>query len=234
MSRRFQAPRAAKGLWASNLGLALLCLATMAGCQGFSSGKGTVATGLLTATPAPVAVGNVVAGTSGTASGRLNASGSNVTVTAASTNNSRFTISGLSLPVIIPAGQSAPFTLTFSPQVAGADSAALIFTSNAQPSTTADTVTGTGTPAPTYSVNLSWNASTSPDISGYNVYRAVYVSSCGAYSKINGSTLDTATTYADSSVVDGTNYCYATTAVNSANEESAYSNIASNIQIPAP
>jgi len=46
-------------------------------------------------------------------------------------------------------------------------------TSNAQPTTTTETLTGTGTAAPTYTVNLSWNASTSPDISGYNIDRAV-------------------------------------------------------------
>jgi fibronectin type 3 domain-containing protein len=81
---------------------------------------------------------------------------------------------------------------------------------------------------------LSWEASSSPNISGYNVYRAVYVSSCGSYSKINGSILDTSTAYTDSSVADGAAYCYATTAVNSGNEESGYSNIASDVQIPAP
>jgi hypothetical protein len=51
---------------------------------------------------------------------------------------------------------------------------------------------------------------------------------------MNGSTLDTLTTYTDSSVTDGTNYCYATTAVNSSNEESGYSNIVSDVQIPPP
>ncbi|MFY9948449.1 MAG: hypothetical protein WAK27_07125, partial [Candidatus Sulfotelmatobacter sp.] len=119
-------------------------------------------------------------------------------------------------------------------QVAGAASATLTFTSNAQPVTTTAAATGTGTAAPTHSVSLSWGASSSPDISGYNIYRAIYTSSCGSYSKINGSTLDTLTTYSDGSVTDGTNYCYATTAVNSSNEESGYSNIVSNVQIPAP
>jgi fibronectin type 3 domain-containing protein len=46
--------------------------------------------------------------------------------------------------------------------------------------------------------------------------------------------LDTSTLYTDSVVVDGTSYCYATTAVDSSNQESGYSNIVSNIQIPAP
>ncbi len=198
------------------------------------TGTGSTTAGQLTATPSPIAVGSVVAGTSGSATGHLNATGANVTVTAATSNNSRFVISGLSLPATILAGQSTPFTVTFSPLVAGADAATLTFTSNAQPSTTTDTANGTGTAAPTHSVSLSWNASSSSGVTGYNVYRAVYTSSCGSYSKINGATLVTVTSYTDSSVTDGTNYCYATTAMNSSNEESGYSNIVSDVQIPPP
>jgi len=125
------------------------------------------------------------------------------------------------------------FTVTFSPQIAGAVGAVLTFTSNAQPTTTTETLTGTGTPAPTHSVNLSWNASTSSNVAGYNIYRAVYETSCGSYSKIN-SMLDTSMLYTDSSVLSGSSYCYASTAVNTANEESGHSNIVSNVQIPSP
>jgi fibronectin type 3 domain-containing protein len=96
-----------------------------------------------------------------------------------------------------------------------------------------EALTGTGTPAPTYSVNLSWTASTSPNLSGYNIYRAVYTTACGTFAKVNSS-LNTTTAYTDTVVVDGTNYCYATTAVNASNEESSYSNIVSDVQIPAP
>jgi len=123
--------------------------------------------------------------------------------------------------------------VTFSPLTTGAASGTLTFTSNAQPSTTTEALSGTGTAAPSHSVNLSWNASTSQNISGYNIYRAIYTSSCGSYAKING-VLDTSTLYTDSSVVDGTSYCYASTAMNTSDEESGYSNIVSNVQIPAP
>jgi fibronectin type 3 domain-containing protein len=123
--------------------------------------------------------------------------------------------------------------VTFSPQTTGAATATLTFTSNAQPSTTTETATGTGEAAPTYSVSLSWTASTSSNISGYNIYRAVYTTTCGSFSMINP-TLNTSTSYSDSGVTDGTSYCYTTTAVNSSNQESAYSNIVSNVQIPAP
>jgi hypothetical protein len=195
------------------------------------SGIGTAAAGQLSVTPTTLSLGSVVAETTGTASGSLTASGANVTVTGASSNNSVFSVSGLSLPATIPAGQSASFTVTFGPQIAGAATGVLSFTSNAQPSTTAETLTATGTAAPTHSVNLSWSASTSSGISGYNIYRAVYVNSCGSFSKIN-SLLNTGTLYTDIVVVDGTSYCYATTAVNSSDEESGYSDIISNVQIP--
>jgi hypothetical protein len=83
-----------------------------------------------------------------------------------------------------------------------------------------------------YVIDLGWDASTSSDVSGYNIYRAVYSNStCGSFSKINSS-LNASTLYADNKVVEGTSYCYATTTVNSSNEQSAYSNIVSDIQVP--
>ncbi len=196
------------------------------------SGTGNATAGQLAATPTALNLGNVVVGTSGIASGSLNASGASVIVAAAGTNNAQFTVSGLSLPVTIPAGQSVPFTITFSPQTAVTVNATLTVTSNASPSSTTESLTGTGTPAPVHSVNLSWTASTSPNISGYNIYRAVYVNSCGSYSKIN-SLLNTGTIYTDSSVIDGVTYCYATSAVDSTGAESSYSNIAQAV-IPPP
>jgi len=196
------------------------------------SGIGTATTsGTLAVSPA--ALGSVVVGTSGTASGTLTAGGSSVAVSAVSSNNSAFSVGGLSLPVTIPAGNSAAFTVTFSPQTTGAVTAALTFTSNAQSSTTVETLTGTGMAAPVHSVNLSWSTSTSSNVSGYNIYRAAYASACGSFSKINSS-LNTGTLYTDSAVVDSATYCYATTAVNTTNEESGYSNVVSNVQVPAP
>jgi Abnormal spindle-like microcephaly-assoc'd, ASPM-SPD-2-Hydin len=184
------------------------------------SGTGVAAVGQLAVSPTTLAIGSVVVGTSGSASGILTASGASVTVTSASANNSAFSLGGLSLPVTIPAGQSASFSVTFSPQTTGTATATLTFSSNAQPSTTTETLTGTGTAAPTYSVDLSWTASTSPDISGYNIYRAVYTTSCGTFAKIKPS-LNASTSYTDNVVADGTNYCYTTTAVNASNQESS-------------
>ena len=108
----------------------------------------------------------------------------------------------------------------------------MTITSNALTSTSTETLTGTGTAAPTHSVNLSWTASTSTDVVGYNVYRAMFANSaCGAFSKINP-VLNTGTLYTDSTVANATAYCYATTAVDTSNAESSDSNIVSDVAIP--
>ena len=191
--------------------------------------------GTLNLSPNPVNVGNVVLGLSGAQTGTLTATGANVVVSSVSlggTNPNEFSISGLSFPVTVTTSQPVNFTVQFTPGATGAASAMASFTSNASDPQVSATVSGTGTPPPVHTVSLSWSASGSPDIAGYNIYRAIYAGSCGAYSKIDG--LDPVTTYTDTSVTDGTSYCYATTAVNSSNEESGYSNIAAPVQIPAP
>jgi fibronectin type 3 domain-containing protein len=66
---------------------------------------------------------------------------------------------------------------------------------------------------------------------GYNIYRGT--ASAGPYSKINSS-LNAATTYSDNSVADGQTYYYVSTAVNSNNQESAYSSPPQMAAIPAP
>src|SRR5215831_16033153 len=68
-------------------------------------------------------------------------------------------------------------------------------------STSTKTVTGTGPPASTHTVDLSWVASTSADVTGYNIYRAVYSSACGPLSKINTALVAT-TSYTDSTVAN--------------------------------
>jgi hypothetical protein len=71
-------------------------------------------------------------------------------------------------------------------------------------------------------VDLSWNASTSGDIVGYNVYRGQVVS--GPYSKVNTGGLVASTLYSDTSVASGMTYYYVATVVNSSGQESAHSN----------
>jgi len=75
--------------------------------------------------------------------------------------------------------------------------------------------------AAAHTVNLSWDASTSPNIVGYNIYRGA--NSNGPYTKIN-SALDPNTNYSDTTVQSGETYYYVTTAVDNQGVESAYSN----------
>jgi hypothetical protein len=184
------------------------------------NGVGTSApTSQLSVSPATIAFGSVVDGSNASLPASLLATGTSVTVTADNFSNPAFSLSGLNFPVTIPAGQSLPFTVTFTPQGTGAASGTLSFTSNASNSSGAS-LSGTGIAA-SHSVYLSWTASSSPNITGYNIYRGTQ--SGGPYSKINPS-LNAGTNYTDNTVSDGQTYYYVTTAVDSSNEESSYSN----------
>jgi len=187
------------------------------------SGTGTpLPQGQLAVTPTTMAFGNVIVGTNAQLQGTLTASGASVTVSSATLTGAAFALNGLpSYPIVIQAGQNVQFAITFTPPATGAASGSLSFTSNASNSPAVETLSGTGTPPPQHSVSLSWTASVSPGVIGYNIYRGV--TSGGPYSKIN-SVLNASTLYTDSTVADGQTYYYVTTAVNSSNEESGYSN----------
>jgi hypothetical protein len=189
------------------------------------TGSATGQRGLLSVSPTTINVGKAVVGTSRRQSGTLTAIGVSVTVSSVNPGSSEFSIGGLSLPLTIAPGHSVNFTVRFTPQTSGVASVTGSFTSNASNSPMAATLTGTGTPAPVHTVSLSWTARTSSNIAGYNIYRAIYRSACGSYSKINFSPNAT-TTYTDTSVADGQTYCYVATAVDSSNTESGYSNAA--------
>jgi len=177
-------------------------------------------TGTLAVNPTSLNFGSVVVGNSSQKTAQLVASGATVTVSSVNLSNGEFTVSGLSFPVTIPAGQGAQFTVTFTPQSTGAASGTASFVSDASNSPTVLGLSGTGTQAAQHSVLLNWTASTSPSITGYNIYRGTI--SGGPYSKIFS--MDQNTDYTDSTVANGTTYYYVTTAVDSNSQESGYSN----------
>lgn len=182
------------------------------------SGSGTTSSGTLGVTPGSMSFGSVTIGTTQIQSGSLTASGGSVTVSSSSSSNSAFTLGGFTLPVTLAAGQNLPFTVTFAPTAAAAASANIsFFTSNS--TSASETASGSGATIQ-HSVDLSWNASTSPTISGYNVYRGTV--SAGPYVRIN-SALDSALSYSDSTVQSGQTYYYVTTAIDFTGVESAYS-----------
>lgn len=182
------------------------------------SGTGTVAGGTLGVSPGSLSFGNVEVGSTASKNANLTASGGSVVLSSASSNNAEFKLGGLTLPITIASGQSLSFTVTFAPTAAGAASATLSFVSGS--GNASESASGTGATIQ-HTVDLSWDASSSPSISGYNVYRAT--NSAGPYTKIT-SNLDPSMTLIDGSVQSGQTYYYVATAVNSAGKESGYSN----------
>jgi hypothetical protein len=194
------------------------------------SGTGT-ASGTLAVSPTSLSFGNVTVGSNAALTGSLTASGASVTISSASSNNGEFVLSGISLPATLTAGQSANFTVTFTPGASGAASASLSLTSNASNSAAVQSalqMTGTGTTPIQHTVDLNWIASTSAV--GYNIYRGT--TPAGPYTMINTS-LNSTTAYADNTVASGQTYYYVTTAVNASSVESGYSNQAQAV-VPTP
>ena len=179
------------------------------------------ARGRLTVAPTTLNFGGVATGSKSTLSGTLSAAGDPVAISSITTTNGEFTVSGISLPVTIPAGHSVPFTVNFLPQSSGAATGTLAFKSNASNSPADESVSGSGTVAAQHSVTLSWAASSSTGVVGYNVYRSTV--SGGPYSRMT-SAPDGSLSYTDTAVTAGNSYFYVVTAVEGNGLESTYSN----------
>jgi hypothetical protein len=175
----------------------------------------------LTVDPATIDFGTVPVGSAATQPGTLIASDSEVTISSANVSDPQFVLNGLSFRFTIPAGGRQDYTVTFTPQTVAQVSATLSFLGYAGQSLTIEGLTGIGGAPSGHTVDLSWNASTSQDVVGYNVYRGA--TSGGPYGQIN-SGLDASTVYTDANVLDGDTYYYVTTAVDSSGQESVYSN----------
>lgn len=191
------------------------------------AGTGAAA-GQLTLTPTAVNFGNVTDGSSSALSGTLTASGSSVTVSSAASTSTEFVVSGISFPTTLSPGQSMPFTVTFLPQASGTASGSLSFASNAGNSPVM-ALSGSGVAPVQHSVSLSWAASTTTGVVGYNVYRGS--ASGGPYAQVNSN--NTGLTYTDSGINAGQTYYYVVTAVDSTGTESTYSNQAQAV-VPSP
>ncbi len=166
-----------------------------------------------------------------------NAGNSEITLVQAIEQGTDFTLTGLDFPLSLASGESFTFTVVFAPRAPGQSNGSISFVSTRNDVSSQIHMTGratvseaktlvreslnsVGITAHGYSVDLTWHASTSKHVIGYNIYRGPKAG--GPYRKIN-SALVTATVYTDNSVVDGKTYYYATTAVNSDDQESAYS-----------
>jgi len=180
-----------------------------------------VTPGQLSVSPGSLSFGNVTVGNSASQSATLTASNAPITISSLLANSSEFTVSGISVPITIPAGNTATLNVVFRPQASGTASASLGFVSNASNSPTLQALTGTGVAPVQHSVILTWNPSTSSSVMGYNIYRGA--NSGGPYTKIN-SALTQGTSDTDSTVQNAQTYYYVVTAVDSSGRESVFSN----------
>jgi hypothetical protein len=190
----------------------------------------TVSGHQLVVSPSKLTFGTVALGTTKTLIGRLSAGDSDVSVSSASWNGQGFAISGIQFPVTVPANDSITFSVTFTPETAGATSGGVVFVSDATNSPTTETFTGNGgavSQASQHSVSLNWNLAAAID--GYNIYRST--TQGGPYTRLNAAP-QKAASYTDGTVKSGTTYYYVATAVDSG-VESGYSEEVEAV-IPSP
>ena len=115
----------------------------------------------------------------------------------------------------VAAGANCTIGVTFTPSLASSETATLSVSDNAASSPQAVSLSGTGIP----DVILSWTASTSSGIAGYNIYRGT--TSGGESSTPLNSSPIAGTSFTDTSVTAGSKYYYVMTAVSSTGTQSA-------------
>ena len=185
-------------------------------------GSGTASAPTLSVSATSVSFGSVAVGSTASQNVTLMSSGnSSVTVSSISTSGRGINASGLGSAITLNPGQSASLTLKFAPTAAGSITGSVTLKSNATNSPTTISVSGIGaSQATSHSVALSWMASVSFGVTGYNIYRST--ASGGPYAKLVSFPVS-APHYTDSTVHAGTAYFYVVTAVNSSGEESSQS-----------
>ena len=149
-----------------------------------------------------------------------------VTISAVTSSDPHFVVSGLTVPTTVPAGGTAAVTVAFSPTSSVPYTASITVTSSAVAGSQVFLVSGKGA---SHSVSLRWRASTSL-VAGYNIYRST--ASGGPYTKQTPGLLP-GTAWRDTSVVAGQRYYYVVTAVDLSGQESGCSNEASDL-VPSP
>jgi len=184
-----------------------------------ASGTGVTATRTITATPTSVSFGSLLLDSSKTLPVELkNTGNSNVTLSGVTISGTGITISaGVSGSTIAP-GQTKTVDVTFAPNAAGSVSGSVKVASNATNSPVTIGVTGDAV-ATAHSVALNWSPSSSSGVMGYYVYRAI---GTGGYTRLETSPVS-GLSYTDTTVVSGTTYLYAVTAVDALGIESNYS-----------
>ena len=128
----------------------MLSITGCVGATGASTQKNqtTPAAAAISVSPPSIGFGSVAIG--GTVSQSVtisNTGGSNLTVTQATTAANGFTITGISLPLIIGAGSQSTFNVVFAPKALGAVPGAVSIVSDAASSPSSVSISGTGVAA---------------------------------------------------------------------------------------
>jgi hypothetical protein len=178
----------------------------------------------LTISPASLAFGNVAVNAPTTLPVTLMSTGTApVTISSAALTGTGYTMSGATFPVTLNPNLAVTLEVQFDPAATGAAAGQLTIQSNSSTNATVlISLSGTGQNV-SHRAGLSWEApgSSADPIAGYNVYRSAGGSS--AY-QLLGSSVDTQTTYVDSTVQAGLTYEYYVTSVDSSGVQSAPSN----------
>ena len=108
--------------------------------------SGTGVQGNLTANPASINFGSLLVGASGSVSVTLTNSGTgSVAISAGNASGTGFSMSGLTTPATLNAGQSTSFTAKFSPTASGSATGSIAIASNAPGSPLVIALAGSGT-----------------------------------------------------------------------------------------
>lgn len=184
----------------------------------------------LSATPSSLAFGTQVLNTAMTQTVKIANTGSvAVSITQDTISGSGFTV-GVTTPINLNVGQSLNVPVVFNPGAAGTVNGSLALVSNG---TTLLSVplSGTGLAPLAHSVDITWAASTSTPLQGYNVYRSTV--SGGPYTKLSPTLSPTTLLFTDTTPLSGKQYFYVVTALNTSGaESSASSEVAVTIPVP--
>jgi hypothetical protein len=184
----------------------------------------------LTATPGSINFGAVALNTSVSQTVKITNTGTaTVNISQDSLTGSGLS-TGLTTPLSLNSGQSVNAQITFSPSAAGIVNGSMTLSSNGQTALTVP-IQGNGVAPLAHRVDITWNASISSGVQGYNVYRSGV--SGGPYSKITPTLAATALSFGDGSPVSGKTYFYIVTAVDGSGVESLASKEV-NVTVPTP
>jgi hypothetical protein len=184
----------------------------------------------LTATPGSLNFGTVALNTTVNQTIKITNSGTSAVNISQDNLSGSGLSTGLTSPLTLNAGQSVNAQISFLPNTAGAVNGSLVLTSNGASVLTVP-IQGSGvTPVP-HTVAITWNASSSSGVQGYNVYRSGV--SGGPYTKISATLTATTLSFNDGSPVSGQTFFYIVTAVDGSGVESLASKEVT-VTIPTP